>query len=698
MKLHLECLETVLSSKHHVTRFVTRIALSVCILSFTSCSDEDSDEDAGDDVGSFTERTVSVEAGSMPVAGTIAAQYADYVSGASLENVADGHERTAYSTSHKAFYLRFEGKESVFIDHYALVSSLDVSGNDPYSWTLSASRDNKSWVELDRREAQRFNTRLQTREYELEHAEAYQYYLLEIESNNGGMQTSIGEWILSEGALDPTASYSTEVKDADSMLYPVGRITSEYNDSPVLEKVTKLLDNDAETDFVTGHDKFYVSWESYEEVYGNQYTLVASEGDAASAPRSWKFYSSADGSQWELQDERANQVFEPGEAKTFHCKEITDFNQKVPMHKYYKLEIEDNNGASFTRLAEWSVGYKCRGFGDIVYLATNFTHSDETPMGTEYSWWVKDHSTTPEILEKLRDPNVEPDETKYNYITEQGTEYTFYWNDRIDVNLYPFGEPLPTDVNQHQIGNCSVLSTFAAIVYMYPEYIKSIVHENPDGTYAVDMFTPEGEPVRVGLKATLLHPEEWRENPSWKYGVSSKNDVTAWACLIEKAMMKYETVYDFYDNHSSANLGGMNASTTCPLYTGSGDGVSIPAGALSPEQLSVGVKDALAKGWIVTGGFNAENKTQDGITTTGHTWTVVYPTNSRALIAMRNPWGYCADANGSNKDGILNVLDDGVVPPTVGIDFWHPGMAYEYYERLGLPIGRTECYEVPTYE
>ncbi|HIZ04574.1 MAG TPA: hypothetical protein H9818_01780 [Candidatus Phocaeicola gallistercoris] len=685
-------------SMSHTFRFAAGAVLGACLLSFPSCSDDDPVEGNGSGSGTSSERTISVEAGSMPVAGSLTAQYADYVAGNGLDNLVDGNERTMYSTSHNTFYVRFEGNESVFIDHYAIVSSVGVSANDPYAWILSGSSDNKTWVELDRQEAQRFNTRMLTKEYELHHTEPYQYYQLEIIENNGGDQTSIGEWVLSEGSLDPTASYSVEVKDAESMLYPVGKISSQYNDSPVLEKVTKLLDGDVTTDFSTNYDKFYIKWESYEEVYGNKYTLTASKDDASTAPRSWKFYSSTDGTQWDLQDEQTNQTFEPGETKTYFCKEVTDYSHSIPKHKYYRIDIESNNGASSTRIAEWSVGYKCRNMGDIIYLGSGFYHSEETPMGTDYSWWVRDHSTTPEILEKLQDPNFEPDETKYNYMMDNGEEYKFYWNDQIDVNLYPFGEPLPTDVNQHQIGNCSVLATFGAIAYMYPEFVKSIIHENPDGTYTVDMFTPEGDPVGVALKPTLLHPEEWRENPTWKYGVSSKNDVTAWSCLIEKAMMKYETVYDFYDNHSSANLGGMNASTTCPLYTGRGDGIVIPAGSLSAEQLNVGVKDALAKGWIITGGFSHEILTSDGVTTTGHTWTVVYPNNPSAVIAMRNPWGGCDSAPRPNMDGVLNVLNDGVTPPLVGIDIWHPGAALEYYKRLGLPIGRTECYDIPTYE
>ena len=135
-------------SMFHTFRFAAGAVLGACLLSFPSCSDDDPVEGNGSGSGTSSERTISVEAGSMPVAGALTAQYADYVAGNGLDNLVDGNERTMYSTSHNTFYVRFEGNESVFIDHYAIVSSVGVSANDPYAWKLSGSSDNKTWVEL----------------------------------------------------------------------------------------------------------------------------------------------------------------------------------------------------------------------------------------------------------------------------------------------------------------------------------------------------------------------------------------------------------------------------------------------------------------------------------------------------------------------------------------------------------------------
>lgn len=158
--------------------------------------------------------------------------------------------------------------------------------------------------------------------------------------------------------------------------------------------------------------------------------------------------------------------------------------------------------------------------------------------------------------------------------------------------------------------------------------------------------------------------------------------------------MKWESVFALYD--SGANLGGMNASTTNPLFTGNGAGFSFAPGKLTSKQLTIVVKDALKKGMIVTGGFNTENLTEDGWTTTGHTWTAVIGNGSGALFALRNPWGNCADAD-DRKDGILNIYDDQKIPPTVGIDIYMPGAAQQYYQEKGLPIGRKTIYDIPSW-
>lgn len=659
--------------------FTLLLALSI----FSSCSKEEDEGAPQKGPDPNAPHSVNINAGSnVPVNGTLTAQYSDYKVGSDISKIADDDPQTGYTTNHSEFHIVFAASAPVIIDHYSLTSGSGTRSADPASWSLHGSNDNKNWTLLDKQVAKYFNTRYKTLEFEFNNEKAYSYYKLSIEENGGSDYTLIGEWKLATGSFDPSKPYSTKIENTSNMLSSSGTIKSQYSDSPQKENVSKLLDGNPDSYFKTGYNKVYLIWEPANGTYGNYYELTAANEPTESAPSSWKFYGSINGVSWELLDEQAEQSFEPGETKQFFCKENTNY-QSYTHYKSYKLEIEGNNGADFTQLAEWRILYECRNLGDCLYLAENFKYSDRTPMGVEYEGIPP---TTQDILDRLADPEVEPD------ITDYGDN--LYWNSDIEVNLYPFGTPLPTDVNQHQIGNCSVLATFASIAYQYPEFIRNIIHENADGTYTVDMFDPQGKPVKVGLKASLVHPNDWAENPTWKYGVSGKNDATTWSSIIEKAMMKWESVFALYD--SGANLGGMNASTTNPLFTGNGAGFSFAPGKLTSKQLTIVVKDALKKGMIVTGGFNTENQTEDGWTTTGHTWTAVIGNGSGALFALRNPWGNCADAD-DRKDGILNIYDDQKIPPTVGIDIYMPGAAQQYYQEKGLPIGRTTIYDIPSW-
>lgn len=650
-----------------------------------TCSCSKSDDTPADPVppqDPDAPHTVVVSAGSnLPVAGTLTAQYSEYTEENDVGKVADGDPQTAYKTDRSRFYIVYAASEPVVIDHYSLTTGSGTRSTDPYSWRLSASNDNETWRQMDKQSYVLFNTRYNTLKFAFDNDTAYKYYRLDVDGNGGGSYTQIGEWRLASGSLDPTQPATIKVQRTINMLSSSGSLTSQYSDSPRDADVGKLLDGNPQTSFQTSHDRFYIVWDPDTKSYGNRYSLTASD-HAQSAPRSWKLYGSVNRSDWELLDEQSDQQFEAGETKSFFCRRITDY-RSYTHYISYRLEIEGNGGAEFTQLAEWSLQYECRDLGDCLYLAENFKYSDKTPMGVEYEGIP---ATSQEILDRLADPEVEPDITDYGE--------NLYWNGDIEVDLYPFGTPLPTDVNQHQIGNCSVLAMYASLAYQYPEYIRSIIRENADGSYTVKMFDPQGKPVDVCVKATLVHPEDWRENPTWKYGVSGKNDATTWSSIIEKAMMKWESVFALYD--SGANLGGMNASTTSPLFTGNGAGFSLPVGKLTSQQLTIAVKEAMARGMIVTGGFSTENWTEDGWTTTGHTWTAVAANNPSALFALRNPWGSCADAD-EKKDGVLNVFDNPTIVSTVGIDIYMPGAALDYYQANGLPVGRTAIYDIPVW-
>ena len=58
----------------------------------------------------------------------------------------------------------------------------------------------------------------------------------------------------------------------------------------------------------------------------------------------------------------------------------------------------------------------------------------------------------------------------------------------------------------------------------------------------------------------------------------------------------------------------------------------------------------------------------------------MYSTDASALYAMRNPWGNSPGTSGK-EDGILNIVDDGIVPPTIDIKFCYPGKAAQFAKK-----------------
>ena len=76
----------------------------------------------------------------------------------------------------------------------------------------------------------------------------------------------------------------------------------------------------------------------------------------------------------------------------------------------------------------------------ILRYAEGQTKSSKTPMGIHYE---NKHATTDADREWLLNPDNEPD--KVANLTQ--------WKKKT-VNLYPFADPKPADVNQHAIGDC----------------------------------------------------------------------------------------------------------------------------------------------------------------------------------------------------------------------------------------------------
>jgi hypothetical protein len=298
---------------------------------------------------------------------------------------------------------------------------------------------------------------------------------------------------------------------------------------------------------------------------------------------------------------------------------------------------------------------------DLASKATDSTVSKTTPMGSRYDDVTKVSATSDETAffhGASQEPPI-PGSTSGLHLKA------------LTVNLYPSGGGLPTpaDINQHAIGNCDGDTAFAAISYLNPEFIKSIITDNKDNTYTVLMYDP------MGKRMTVTVDNQFLVDDSNNIGaVSGKNDVADWATVLEKATMKYVKVFPVV-----SDIGGIGSEHQTPMFTGTGGSIGFDRGKLSPAELTRVVKESLKAGKIISGGFGNEGMAlASGLqAVTAHGYAVFVPKDANTMISMRNPWGLDPTSKGfvSTTDGVLDIPPDQSWASTIDIRVIDPGDA-----------------------
>ncbi len=657
-------------TKKHVTKrswmprlrnAILCLALLVPLSLYYGCSSDNDDNDKGGDIINPPTDTskphsvkISENNSNLPSGGTITSQYSDSPAGCDVSRLVDNNATTCYSTPHSKFYISWNGANAATVTYYAIVSAADTPEKDPKSWNLFASSDDKTWVALDRRTDQTFSKRGEKKEFYFENKTAYKYFKLEVLSNNGDAATQIAElYILKKDApqdLNPEDPYTAAV-DAKNINMPSGgKITSQYSDFPLGSDISKVVDYDQNTLFATSHSEFYIMWEGYKSAIANFYSLTAANANPETAPKSWKLFGTNTVSpdpknpdNWTLIDEQTDQTFIASEVKDYQI-ENTD------KYKYYKIDVLSNNGADSTKIAEWMVQGFATDFDDLMSKSNGNTHTNSTPMGDRFA---NRHITTEADKVWLNDVSKDAEIPAISDLT---------WRAYDNVVLFPFGEPLPADINQGGIGDCSALAIFASMAYIYPDFVKTLIKDNGNKTYTVNMFDPQGKPVTVTVNSTFL------SNP-----VKGKSSVINWGTILEKAIMKWQCIYQV-----KTDINGIGSEHVAPLFTGNGDSFAFSSNKLTGQQLAQVAQVCITKGKITVGGFNKDQVPVDGTTTvSGHAWTIMHSTDKTALFTMRNPWGSNRQGPAS-RDGVINIPDDGVIPPLIDFRIIEPGIAAKY--------------------
>jgi len=459
----------------------------------------------------------------------------------------------------------------------------------------------------------------------------------------------------------PSPTY--HILSADNANMPCsGTIRTIYSDAPAGSEIDKLVDNNPATKYVTYHNNVTLTWVGDSRITVTSYSFTSASDHPEADPDSWELYGSDDNLKWVVLDTRENQSFtERKQAKKYEVKNKTEY-------KYYKLNIQSKPGSKLIQIAELS--FSAPAFAgdidDLMPKSSGSTHLDNHVMGSQHK--ESDLPVTPERLAWLKDSSKEPSPFG-------GME----WNNFMVGNLYPFGQPCPTDVNQHSIGDCCLLAAMGSLSYMYPDFIKSIIKDNGNQTFTVTLYDPDGKPIEVGVSNLFVG------NSKDMGACSGKKGQPTWATIIEKAVMKW-----FQAFRNTSDIGGIGTEYAAAIITGNGSSFAFAPGALSATDLQRAVTVSLKRGMMVVGGFSQGDVSinNEYKTVSGHAYTFFLPSDNTTLFVMRNPWGGAprwSDGNVDGKDdGRLFIKNDNIIPRLIDLRIMQPGAAAEFGSCINL--------------
>ena len=651
---------------------------SLALLSFLACSGNISSPD------STATAQQPVESAVVSTSGTWSAQYSDAPSGEDIAKLGDGSASTKYLTFHNTAWVQFAASTPFVVTSYALTSANDVAGRDPKAWTLQASNDGSTWTSINAQSNQTFAARFQKNSYAVANATPYRYYRL----NVAAVATpSLNIMQLAELDLvgaTPSAVV-TAYQDCSYGGYAVGLAEGTYTTAQLVALGAK--DNDLSSlKVASGYtvtlfdgDNFsgasLVKTADTDCLVGDSFNdLVSSIKIAKSAPVITVYQDCSFGGYAVGLVEGS---YTTAQLAALGAKDNDISSLKITSGYTVTLYDGDNfTGSSVVKTADDDclvddgfndvvssiVITKGGGGGnidDLMSLATGSTQSSVTPMGTQFEGQASKVPSAAE-LSFLSDPAQEP---AIPVDVSGGHLQTF------TVKLYPFGSPVPADINQHMIGDCDGDSAMASMAYVAPGFVKSLITDNLNGTYSVAMYDPKGQRITVKVDSQFL-----ADSGNNLGAVSAKDGSADWATVLEKAIMKYLKVYPVV-----GDIGGIGSEHTTPMFTGVGTSFAFDRGKLTSDQLARVVKVSLANGKFVTGGFGATLAIGKDNTVTGHGYACVVSSVSAALFGMRNPWGVnpTNDNSGYDKstDGVLNIPATGSVPPVIDLRIIYPGAA-----------------------
>ena len=173
-----------------------------------------------------------------------------------------------------------------------------------------------------------------------------------------------------------------------------GTIIAQYADAPVGSEIRRLVDDNADTKYVTYHSSFNITWNGNSSKAVTAYSLTSAADTPEMDPKDWTLYGSNDNTTWTELDAQTNQLFAARkEEKSYEVDNATSY-------RYYRLSVEANNGGAATQIAEWklvAMRSYTENINDLIASKGSSTFSAITPMGGQYEYVIGTHLNTDHI-------------------------------------------------------------------------------------------------------------------------------------------------------------------------------------------------------------------------------------------------------------------------------------------------------------
>lgn len=257
-------------------------------------------------------------------------------SGEGFDKLFDGSTSTKYCTMNNQAEIIFALTETAVVTYYELTAA-DQSARDPRSWTLYGSGSGDSWTEIDSRSGEDFYGTATTNGYEVEGADSYLWYKLEITENHGA-----DPWGYDILALAELALYAAAPGEEDGIKVVPSTVSGTEGDGS--NTVFNLFDANAATKYLvkrsSDEDEVTVQFSLNKAAAVNAYKLTSANDWDVRDPKDWKVYGSDDGDLWYEIDARTDEDL-PARS-TAYLYEIPAEN--VEEFQWYKFVFTANNG------------------------------------------------------------------------------------------------------------------------------------------------------------------------------------------------------------------------------------------------------------------------------------------------------------------------------------------------------------------